>query len=95
MKGIALTGKYSEFANIIGEAAAEELYQADIATEEKKNEIRQLQEQLLKLPAEDVGTAYKHILAEQVGIFSAERPTEPAWKAENIILKIQILEMEI
>lgn len=89
-----LTGKYSVLAEIIGDKAAEKHYQRDVAREEKKNEIRQLREQLLKLSDEDVGTAYKHILAEQVGIFSAELPTETVLKAENIILKI-LLEMEI
>lgn len=43
---------------------------------------------------EDVGMAYKHILASDVGK-EEDVKTEDSWKAENIILRIQILEMEI
>lgn len=95
MKEIALAGKYIKFAEIIGAEAAAELYRADITRAKKKDRIRRLKEKLLELPAADVGTAYKNILAEQVGIFSAERPPETVWNAERIIFQIQTLEMEI
>lgn len=90
-----LTGKYAAFAEYFGEALAETFFQADITRAKKKDKIRRLKEKLLELPAADVGTAYKNILAGQVGIFSAERPPETVWNAERIIFQIQTLEMEI
>ena len=95
MREIELAGKYIGFAKIIGASAAAELYREDIIRAKKKDRIRRLKEKLLELPAADVGTAYQNILAEQVGIFSAERPTETVWSAERIIFQIQTLEMEI
>lgn len=95
LKGIALHGEYGEFAECFGEAIAAKMFQADITRAKKKDKIRRLKEKLLELPAGDVGAAYQNILAEQVGIFSAERPAETVWNAERIIFQIQTLEMEI
>lgn len=90
-----LTGKYASFAEYFGNDVAEGIFKADISTAKKKDKIKRLKKKLLELPAADVGTAYQNILAEQVGIFSAERPTETVWSAERIIFQIQILEMEV
>lgn len=90
-----LTGKYASFAEYFGNDVAEGIFKADISTAKKKDKIKRLKKKLLELPAVDVGTAYQNILAEQVGIFSAERPTETVWSAERIIFQIQTLEMEI
>lgn len=90
-----LTGKYAAFAEYFGNDVAGGIFKADISTAKKKDRIRRLKEKLLELPAADVGTAYQNILAEQVGIFSAERPAETVWNAERIIFQIQTLEMEI
>lgn len=53
-----------------------------------------MKEKLLEMPVEDVGMAYKHVLASDVGK-KEDMKTETSWEAENIILRIQILEMEI
>ena len=97
-----LTGKYAAFAEYFGNDVAEGIFKADISAAKKKDKIKRLKRKLLELPAADVGTAYQNILAEQVGIFSAERPPETVWNvgetvwnAERIIFQIQILEMEI
>ncbi len=91
-----LIGRYADFAEYFGEALAETFFQADITRAKKKDKIRRLKEKLLEMPAEDVGAAYKHIAAQDVGISNGEAmKTESSWKAENIILRIQILEMEI
>ena len=90
-----LTGKYASFAEYFGNDVAEGIFKADISTAKKKDKIKRLKKKLLELPAADVGTAYQNILAEQVGIFSAERPTETVWSAERIIFQIRILEMEV
>lgn len=90
-----LNGRYGEYEKYFGKDVAEGLYQADITRAKKKDKIKRLKEKLLELPAADVGTAYQNILAEQVGIFSDERPPETVWNAERIIFQIQTLEMEI
>lgn len=91
-----LIGRYADFAEYFGEALAETFFQADIARAKKKDKIRRLKEKLLEMPAEDIGAAYKHIIAPDVGMGKKEdMKTETSWKAENIILRIQILEMEI
>lgn len=61
----------------------------------KRRRIRQLRDDLLAIPDEVVGTAYKNILSESRGIIiPASEKTEAVIRAENIILKIS-LEMEI
>nr|DAE34787.1 MAG TPA: hypothetical protein [Caudoviricetes sp.] len=91
-----LTGKYATFAEYFGNDVAEGIFKADISTAKKKGEIQRLKKKLLELPNEDVGAAYKHIAAQDVGISNGEAmKTESSWKAENIILRTQILEMEI
>lgn len=91
-----LIGRYADFAEYFGENLAETFFQADITRAKKKDKIRRLKENLLKLPAEDVGAAYKHIIAPDVGMGKGEdMKTESSLKAENIILRIQILEMEV
>lgn len=91
-----LIGRYADLAEYFGEALAETFFQADITMAKKKDKIRRLKEKLLEMPAEDVGAAYKHIAAQDVGISNGEAmKTESSRKAEDIILRIQILEMEI
>lgn len=89
-----LTGKYADFAEYFGKDLAERFFHADITRAKMKDKIRRLKEKLLRISAEDVGMAYKHILASDVGK-EEDVKTEDSWKAENIILRIQILEMEI
>lgn len=89
-----LIGRYADFAEYFGEEIAETFFQADITRAKKKDKLKRLKEKLLEMPAEDVGAAYKHIVASDVGKKEAMK-TESSWKAENIILRIQILEMEI
>ena len=89
-----LTGKYADFAEYFGKDLAERFFQADITRAKKKDKIKRLKEKLLEMPVEDVGMAYKHVLASNVGK-EEDVKTEDSWKAENIILRIQILEMEI
>lgn len=94
MREIALAGKYIKFAEIIGAEAAAELYRADITRAKKKDRIRRLKEKLLELPAADIGTAYKNVLALETAK-GKTTTTGNAWRAERIIYQIQILEMEI
>lgn len=94
MREISLAGKYIKFAEIIGAEAAAELYRADITRAKKKDRIRRLKEKLLELPAADVGTAYKNVLALETAK-GKDTTTGNAWRAERIIYQIQILEMEI
>ena len=89
-----LIGRYADFAEYFGEELAETFFQADITRAKKKYELRRLKASLLEMPAEDVGAAYKHIVAQDVGK-KEDMKTESSWKAKNIILRIQILEMEI
>lgn len=82
--------------NIFGKRLQRHFFQADITRAKKKDKLKRLKERLLEMPAEDVGAAYKHIVAQDVGISKGEAmKTESSWKAKNIILRIQILEMEI
>lgn len=94
MREIELAGKYIKFAKIIGERAAAELYREEITRAKKKDRIRRLKEKLLELPAADVGTAYKNVLALETAKGKATT-TGNAWRVEKIIYQIQILEMEI
>lgn len=89
-----LNGRYGEYEKYFGKDVAEEIYQADITRAKKKDKIKRLKEKLLEMPVEDVGMAYKHVLASDVGK-KEDMKTETSWEAENIILRIQILEMEI
>lgn len=89
-----LTGKYAAFAEYFGNDVAEGIFRADISTAKKKDRIRRLKEKLLELPAADVGTAYKNVLALETAKGKATT-TGNAWRAEKIIYQIQILEMEI
>lgn len=61
----------------------------------KRHKIKQLMDDLFTIPDEVIGTAYKNILSESLGIIipSSEK-TEAVIRAENIILK-STLEMEI
>lgn len=89
-----LIGKYKNLAELIGTENAEKMYLADIASAKKRDKIRRLKEKLLKMSAEDVGTACLHIIAEQCGIFDQTQPADPVGNAEYIIFQIQALEME-
>ena len=61
----------------------------------KRYRIRQLRDDLFTIPDEAVGTAYKNILSESLGIIKpVSEKTEAVIRAENIILKAT-LEMEI
>ena len=93
MREIVLAGKYI-FAKIVGERAAAELYRVEITRAKKKDRIRRLKEELLELPAADVGTAYKNVLALETAKGKATT-TGNARRAEEIIYQIQTLEMEI
>ena len=91
-----LTGRYAAFAEYFGENLAGTFFLSDITRAKKKDKIKRLKEKLLEMPVEDVGAAYKHIIAPDVGMGKGEdMKTESSWKAENIILRIQILEMDI
>ena len=61
----------------------------------RRRKIGQLIDDLFPIPDEVVGTAYKNILSESLGIIipSSEK-TEAVIRAENIILKAT-LEMEV
>ena len=61
----------------------------------RRCKIGQLMDDLFTIPDEVVGTAYKNILSESLGIIipSSEK-TEAVIRAENIILKAT-LEMEV
>ncbi len=90
-----LTGKYEAFAEYFGNDVAEGIFKADISTAKKKDKIKRLKKKLLELPAADVGTAYKNILSESLGIIKpVSEKTEAVIRAENIILKAT-LEMEV
>ena len=89
-----LTGKYAAFAEYFGNDVAEGIFKADISTAKKKDKIKRLKKKLLELPAADVGTAYKNVLALETAKGKATT-TGNAWRAEKIIYQIQILEMEV
>lgn len=62
---------------------------------ERRYKIYQLMDDLFTIPDEVVGTAYKNILAESLGIIMpVSEKTEAVIRAENIILKAT-LEMEV
>lgn len=61
----------------------------------RRSKIKQLMDDLFTIPDEVIGTAYKNILSESLGIIiPASEKTEAVIRAENIILK-STLEMEI
>lgn len=96
MKGIALHGEYGELAECFGEALAAKMFQADITRAKKKDKIRRLKEKLLEKSDEDVGAAYKRVLAAELEPIKPEPAvSENTWRAERIIWQILILEMEI
>lgn len=67
----------------------------EIERRERRHRIRQLMDDLFTIPDEVVGTAYKNILSESLGIIiPASEKTEAVIRAENIILKAT-LEMEV
>lgn len=91
-----LIGRYADLAEYFGEALAETFFQADITRAKKKDKIRRLKEKLLEMPAEDVGAAYKRVLAADLESIKPEPAvSENTWRAERIIWQILILEMEI
>nr|DAL33727.1 MAG TPA_asm: hypothetical protein [Caudoviricetes sp.] len=62
---------------------------------ERRYKIYQLMDDLSTIPDEAVGTAYKNILSESLGIIMpVSEKTEAVIRAENIILKAT-LEMEV
>ena len=62
---------------------------------ERRYKINQLMDDLFTIPDEAVGTAYKNILSESLGIIMpVSEKTEAVIRAENIILKAT-LEMEV
>ena len=62
---------------------------------ERRPKINQLMDDLFTIPDEVVGTAYKNILSESLGIIMpVSEKTEAVIRAENIILKAT-LEMEV
>lgn len=62
---------------------------------ERRYKINQLMDDLFTIPDEVVGTAYKNILSESLGIIMpVSEKTEAVIRAENIILKAT-LEMEV
>lgn len=91
-----LTGRYADFAEYFGEELAEAFFQADITRAKKKDKIRRLKEKLLGMSDEDVGAAYKRVLAAGLESIKPEPVAlENTWRAERRILQILILEMEI
>ena len=55
---------------------------------ERRHKINQLMDDLFTIPDEVVGTAYKNILSESLGIIMpVSEKTEAVIRAENIILK--------
>ena len=91
-----LIGKYAAFADDFGDDVAKGIFMADIARSKKKDKIMQLKRKLLEMPADDVGKAFINIIAEQSGVFDIiDSETDSVQSAERIILRIQILEMEI
>lgn len=62
---------------------------------ERRYKLNQLMDDLFTIPDEAVGTAYKNILSESLGIIMpVSEKTEAVIRAENIILKAT-LEMEV
>lgn len=62
---------------------------------ERRYKLYQLMDDLFTIPDEVVGTAYKNILSESLGIIMpVSEKTEAVIRAENIILKAT-LEMEV
>lgn len=62
---------------------------------ERRYKLYQLMDDLFTIPDEAVGTAYKNILSESLGIIKpVSEKTEAVIRAENIILKAT-LEMEV
>lgn len=62
---------------------------------ERRYKLYQLMDDLSTIPDEAVGTAYKNILSESLGIIMpVSEKTEAVIRAENIILKAT-LEMEV
>lgn len=91
-----LTGRYADFAEYFGEEFAETFFQADITRAKKKDKIRRLKEKLLEMSDEDVGAAYKRVLAAGLESIKPEPVAlENTWRAERRIWQILILEMEI
>lgn len=91
-----LTGRYADFAEYFGEELAETFFQADITRAKKKDKIRRLKEKLLEMSDEDVGAAYKRVLAAGLESIKPEpAELENTWRAERRIWQILILEMEI
>lgn len=91
-----LSGEYGEFAECFGEALAAKMFQADITRAKKKDKIRRLKEKLLEMSDEDVGAAYKRVLAAGLESIKPEPAAlENTWRAERRIWQILILEMEI
>lgn len=91
-----LTGRYADFAEYFGEELAETFFRADITRAKKKDKIRRLKEKLLEMSDEDVGAAYKRVLAAGLESIKPEHASlENAWRAERRIWQILILEMEI
>lgn len=67
----------------------------EIERRERRYKINQLMDDLSTIPDEAVGTAYKNILSESLGIIMpVSEKTEAVIRAENIILKAT-LEMEV
>lgn len=91
-----LTGRYADFAEYLGEELAEAFFQADITRAKKKDKIRRLKEKLLGMSDEDVGAAYKRVLAAGLESIKPEPAAlENTWRAERRIWQILLLEMEI
>lgn len=62
---------------------------------ERRYKLYQLMDDLFTIPDEVIGTAYKNILSESLGIIMpVSEKTEAVIRAENIILKAT-LEMEV
>lgn len=86
--------KHADFAEYLGQSFAKGLFRDEIERAKKKDKIRQFEERILELSSEDVGAAYKNILAAECGISIPERKTDAILKAENLILSVRILELE-
>ncbi len=89
-----MTQKYERIKELFGDEIAEDAYKASIVRAKKEDKIRRLKTSLLHMDAGTVGQAYQNVLALDL---NAERDTPPQadiWKAENAILRIQLLEME-
>ena len=90
-----LIGKYAGLAECFGVEFAERAYKSDIERAKKEDKIRRLKEKLTTMPAEDVGAAYRAVIAFDLGSEQEELKTETAWRVQNAILTIRVLEMEI